>query len=182
MKHWNEIQGWFNYQDTFNFLLDKTPENGRFVECGAWLGSSTAYLCDEAIKKNINVYVVDSWKGSQDELYTNHKLATQTDIYPIFLSNMGHRKFIPIRKLSHEASLDFEDSSCDVVFIDMEHTYHAVKQDIQCWLPKVKAGGYIAGHDYALYALGLMQAVQESFGKDNIQSIGNCWIVKKEEV
>jgi len=180
MKKWQEISGWFNYQETFNFLLSKVPDSGTFVECGAWLGQSSAYLCDEAIKKNINVYVVDSWKGSADELETSMVLATQADIYEIFMSNMGDRKFTPIRNLSKEASEHFADLSCDVVFIDMEHNYEAVKKDIAHWTPKVKDGGYIAGHDYDSYHSGLMQAVNEAFGKNNIHVMGNCWIVKKE--
>lgn len=180
MKHWKEISGWFNYENTFKFLLDNTPEGGTFVECGAWLGKSSAYLCDEALKKNVNVFVVDSWKGSQDELNTTMVLATQTDIYEIFLSNMGDRKFTPIQKLSKEAADCFEDESCDVVFIDMEHTYEAVKKDIFYWLPKVKAGGYIAGHDYDYNHTGVVQAVNEAFNKNKINVKGNCWIVKKD--
>lgn len=179
MKNWNEIQGWFNYQQTFNFLLSSIPDGGKFVECGAWLGCSSAYLCDAA-KDRVKVYIVDTWKGSPNELTTNHTLATKMDIFPIFLDNMGDRKFTPLRMDSCEASEHFEDRTLDVVYIDMTHTYEAVTQDIRCWLPKVKVGGYIAGHDYAAYAPGVMQAVNEAFGDKVTIMDGNCWIVKKE--
>jgi hypothetical protein len=182
MKHSHEIQGWFNYQKTYDFLLSKVPDNGVFVECGAWLGSSSAYLCDAA-KDRIKIYIVDTWKGSPDELTTNHKLATTTDIYYIFLDNMGNRSFTPIRMDSCEASKLFEDNSCDVVYIDMTHTYDAVKKDIECWLPKVKNGGYIAGHDYASYAADcVVKAVDEAFGNKITTMDGNCWIVHKENL
>jgi hypothetical protein len=181
MKQHYEIQGWFNYQQTYNFLASKILDGGIFVECGAWLGCSSSYLCD-LVKDRIKVYIVDTWKGSPDELTTTHKLATMTDIYNIFLENMGTRNFIPLRMDSCEAALTFEDNSCDVVYIDMTHTYEAVKKDIDCWLPKVKDGGYIAGHDYDSFATGVIRAVDERFGNNIKIMDGNCWIVQKENL
>lgn len=182
MKSSNEISGWFNYQNTFEFLLSKIPDGGVFVECGAWLGKSSSYLCDVA-KDRVKIFIVDTWKGSPDELQTNHSLATRTDIYPFFLDNMGDRKFTPLRMDSCEAAQTFDDNSLDVVYIDMTHTYEAVKRDIECWLPKVKNGGYISGHDYAWYANGVIKAVNEAFGVDKVNVMdGNCWIVHKENL
>jgi hypothetical protein len=178
MKNYTQIQGWFDYKNTFDFLVSKVPDGGTFVECGAWLGSSSSYLCDIAGSR-INVYIVDTWKGSPDELETTHKLATNTDIYEIFLNNMGDRKFMPIRMDSIEASKTFADLSCDVVYIDMTHTYEAVKKDIEHWLPKVKNGGYIAGHDYSTHFPGVIKAVDENF-KGRIEFVNkNSWIVRK---
>lgn len=178
MRNYQDIQGWFNYQETYNFLLSKVPDGGVFVECGAWLGKSSAYLCDQA-RERIKVYIVDTWKGSPNELDTTHKLATQEDIYAKFLYNMGYRKYTPLRMDSCEASETFEDNSLDVVYIDMTHTYDAVKRDIGCWLPKVKVNGYIAGHDFDNVFPGVKQAVIESF-KDITVMDGNCWIAQKE--
>lgn len=182
MKYSHEINGWFNYHNVYDFLVQKCPTSGVFVECGAWLGQSSAYLIDKASHKNINVTVVDSWRGSANELQGEHGLATTTDIYKIFINNMGNRKYESIKALSCEASLHFENESCDIVFIDMEHTYTAVKNDIELWLPKVKVGGYLAGHDYSNDWLGVIQAVDEKFGKDNIMIQETCWIYKKESL
>jgi hypothetical protein len=181
MKNYQEIAGWFDYPNSFQFLVDTIPDGGTFVECGAWLGQSSAYLCDIA-KDRINVFIVDSWQGSANEVDTHHKLVQETDIYNIFLDNMGERKFTPIRKLSHEAVLDFADESCDVVYIDMEHTYDAVSKDIDMWLPKVKVGGYLAGHDYNPGSWpGVVQAVNEKF-HDQFRILDNStWVHKKEQ-
>jgi hypothetical protein len=179
MKNSNEIEGWFNYSETFDFLINSIPEgNGTFLEGGAWLGKSSSYLCDkvQSLSKNINVIVVDTWKGSKDELHTNHQLATETDIYNIFSENMGDRKFTTMRLTSVEASKNFEDESLDVVFIDMCHLHECVKEDIEAWYPKVKFNGYIAGHDYDHG--GVKQAVDEKF--PNIKKMqGDCWVVQK---
>jgi hypothetical protein len=48
-----------------------------------------------------------------------------------------------------------------VVFIDLNHSYESVKEDIALWLPKVKKGGYLAGDDYHENWPGVIQAVNE---------------------
>jgi hypothetical protein len=93
---------------------------------------------------------------------------------------MGARTFTPIRGNGIDACMQFADNSCDVVFIDMEHTYDAVKKDISSWFPKVKFGGYIAGHDYVSDWPGVIEAVNESFDKNDIKATNSCWIVRKK--
>lgn len=178
MKKTEEIDGWFGYEKTYLNLIQTIPLNGKFVECGAWLGKSSSYLCDtiSSIRPDINVFIVDSWKGSEGETNTFHKLATITDIYDIFLENMGNRKFTSIRDLSVNASQQFEDESLDVVFIDMCHLYHCVLDDIKTWYPKIKNNGYIAGHDWSWP--GVSKAVTECFPK-YMKTDGDCWVVQK---
>jgi predicted O-methyltransferase YrrM len=53
----------------------------------------------------------------------------------------------------------------DLVYIDANHAYDAVKQDLQLWLPRVRPGGFIAGHDYSESFPDLCRAVQEFFGR-----------------
>jgi hypothetical protein len=179
MKNYNEIDGWFDYQKTYTYLVSKVPDNGIFVECGAWLGKSSSYLCDTA-QDRIQVFIVDTWKGSSNELETNHILAKTQDIYTLFVNNMKDRKYIPIKKSSEDAANNFQNNSCDVVFIDMTHTYEAVKQDILTWLPKVKKNGYIAGHDYQNAWPGVVAAVNEIFGSENLILMDTCWIYRNK--
>ena len=53
-----------------------------------------------------------------------------------------------VQKLSKEAVNDFEDESLDFVYIDANHLLEFVINDISIWLPKLKKGGILAGHDY----------------------------------
>jgi predicted O-methyltransferase YrrM len=175
MKNYKDIDGWFNHQAAYDFLLKQVPEGGSFVELGAWLGKSSAYLCDKATHQNITI--IDSWKGSPNELTTTHKLATQVDIYDLFLENMGERKYNVIKGTSKVAAKMFLKESIDVVFIDLTHTYEAVKEDIKLWLPKVKKGGYIAGDDYHENWKGVIQAVDELL--PHATFIDDCWIYQK---
>jgi len=160
---------------TYDYLIEQCPEQGTIVELGAWLGKSSSYLVDKAINKN--VIIIDSWLGSPNELQTNHKLALEKDIYELFKSNMGNRKYRSIRGLSKDIVSDFEDESLDVVFIDLTHTYEEVKQDITFWLPKVKKGGILSGHDYEIAWEGVIKAVDEMLPTRTIME--NCWIYKK---
>jgi predicted O-methyltransferase YrrM len=175
MKRYQDIDGWFNHQAAYDYLLSKVPEGGTFVELGAWLGKSSSYLCDKATHQNITI--IDTWKGSPNELTTTHKLATQVDIYDLFIENMGERKYKAIRATSKAASKKFKNESLDVVFIDLTHTYESVKEDIQLWLPKVKKGGYIAGDDYHDNWKGVIQAVDELL--PHATFIDDCWIYQK---
>lgn len=53
-----------------------------------------------------------------------------------------------VKKLSAEALGDFSDGSIDFVYIDGNHSFEYVTNDIVGWSKKVKPGGIISGHDY----------------------------------
>lgn len=73
------------------------------------------------------------------------------------------------------------DASLDLVFIDGDHRYEFVKQDIALWLPKLRRGGVMAGHDYANTNKygdrfeGVDRAVHEAFGEDFHTAEDHCW-------
>jgi predicted O-methyltransferase YrrM len=63
MKHfYQNIQGWFNFQNLYTYVVDRLPNNSHIVEIGAWKGASTAYLAVECINsnKNIKIDVIDT--------------------------------------------------------------------------------------------------------------------------
>lgn len=85
-----------------------------------------------------------------------------------------------IRKTSIDAVKDFKTDSIDVVFIDALHTYKDCKDDIQNWLKIVKSGGTLAGHDYSIKFFGVIIAVNEIIGVDNVRiGTDSTWFFTK---
>ena len=52
------------------------------------------------------------------------------------------------RMTSVEAAPLFDDGFLDFVYIDANHMYDSVMNDLTVWWPKVRRGGLMAGHDY----------------------------------
>lgn len=178
-------ENWFSFSRLYNDFVTTVPNDSKIVEVGCWKGKSTAYMAVEIINsnKNIDFYCVDTWKGSEE--HKSDQYVQNNSLYELFLSNIEPVKDIikPIRKTSVEASKDFEDNSLDLVFIDANHTYEAVKEDILHWLPKVKTNGIMAGHDYVHTTAwqGVIKAVNELIGKENIGQREDCWVLWKKQ-
>lgn len=89
------------------------------------------------------------------------------------VSRFGDRAEI-IKKYSHDAINDFDDQSLDFVYIDANHKYESVMQDMELWFPKVKQGGLLSGHDcidgYAPDSalFGVLSAVTDFCAKHNL--------------
>ena len=95
------------------------------------------------------VFAIDHWMGNESTW--NYEIARTTDVYSIFRRNMillGLWNVVhPLVMDSQTASRIFADGILDLVFIDGDHRYEYVKKDILSWLPKLKDGGIICGHD-----------------------------------
>jgi len=77
-----------------------------------------------------------------------------------------HRaRVIPLRGDSVEMAAEVMDGMLDFAFIDADHSEDAVSRDIAAWLPKVRSGGILTGHDYdnPLH-VGVKPAVDAEFG------------------
>ena len=168
---YQKIEGWFDFQDIYKSAVDKY-DNAHFVEIGSWKGKSAAFMATEIANsnKNIKFDCIDTWKGSEEH-QQDPDIIKYHDILPIFLKNTEPVKnyINPIHLDSIAASKLYADKSLDLVFIDASHDYENVKNDIIHWLPKIKLGGIIAGHDINMD--GVNKAVTEmliTFNTSNI--------------
>lgn len=84
-----------------------------------------------------------------------------------------------VRAASPEVEKIFPDNFFDLIFIDADHSYDAVKADILAWLPHVKLQRFLTGHDYFHRESGVVKAVDEIFGA-NFLLIKRVWIHQRK--
>jgi len=126
------------------------------LEIGSWHGRSTRTLAENS---NGVVYAVDTWKGTSDEIqskaYLNTDLNQGDHAFLEFCKNNGDLidigKIIPIRMHSANANWVFGvlGLKFDMIFIDGDHTYSAVKSDIIGTKNLLAKGALLCGHDYS---------------------------------
>jgi hypothetical protein len=181
MEHfYQEIEGWFDFQDIYQEMVKKVISHGHFVEVGAFLGKSTSFLGVEIINshKSIKLDVIDTFQGTPDTINILLSKMKGPDMFQQFKENTRPiQDVINILVLSSvEAALLYKNESLDFVFIDADHTYESVLLDAQAWLPKIKRGGYLGGHDYHRDWPGVIKAVEELFSEKK-QIRKNSWLV-----
>jgi len=174
MDHfYQSVSGWFESLDLFSFVVNKYDQ-AHFVEVGSWKGRSSCCMAVEIInsKKSIKFDCVDLWEysDSQNDISSNEF----EGVYGEFISNISKvaHYINPVKSTSVEASKLYLDASLDFVFIDAAHDYENVKKDIEAWLPKMKSGGIISGHDY-FFSQGVRRAVHEILGE--VHTTSESW-------
>lgn len=114
------------------------------AEVGVYKGEFSEKLCKEGLK----LYAIDPWQVYKD--YDNPRGQERLD----FQYEHTKRVLEPypnceiIRKTSMEAVENFKDGSLDFVYIDSNHEFRYIAEDLYEWTPKVKKGGIVSGHDF----------------------------------
>lgn len=140
------------------------------VEIGVFAGDTSCRLLQHP---TLTLYMVDSWEGGGDayaaesgDWHARLTLDQQTSYERMArkaVEAAGPRARI-VKARSAEAAESFPDAMLDFAFIDADHSYEGCAADIAAWLPKVKPGGVIGGHDYDNHdfpGFGVNRAVDE---------------------
>lgn len=130
-----------------NDILVATPTASRWLEIGSYAGESATLLL--GFPQIGTVDLVDRWREAAD-----------------LLRSRFAREIATGRCRVHEmSSAAFARSAfCgtyDVVYIDGDHSYSAVRADIEAYSKKLVSGGWLCGHDYHAGYPGVIQAVDE---------------------
>ena len=160
----NLPEGWFTdedirvYREIYRTLV---PHGGRTAEIGIYRGRSLCSVADIIIEKDLEVHCVD--------LFQPYLGDPATDLYERFIETATRFKLLPHLKIHEAHSIDaaatIAPRSLDFAFIDADHSYEAVRDDLVAWEKLIKAGGYIGGHDYGNEGnLGVVEAVVERYG------------------
>lgn len=131
---------------SFAYWLMEQLSPDVFVELGTHTGNSYFTFC-QSVKENAlftKCYAVDTWQGD------DHAGEYSSEVYDyVSRHNDEHYKnFSNLMKMTFDDALNyFEDESIQLLHIDGLHTYDAVKNDFETWLPKLKKDGIILFHD-----------------------------------
>jgi protein-L-isoaspartate O-methyltransferase len=157
-------------------------------------------LCDDALKinKKINivelgccqggatklfalmfksVVTIDAWDEAYKEGYRELSKDYLINAEQAARKSLGKYKNVTIVKgFSDKVAQNYEDDSFDMIYIDSAHDYKTVKKELIAWLPKVKKGGILSGHDFK-NILGVRQAVIEVIGRVDKLYEDTSWMV-----
>ena len=189
----NEIPGWFSYEEFYDNIVTHLPNNANVVEVGSWMGKSTNYFVSKVKEQNkkIRFSAIDTFKGSSggwdDSLHKAILEPYDGDLYTEFSNNsvlMDNFNDINIIKDSSYNSKNlFLNNSQDFIMIDAGHEYDEVLSDIDSWFYKLKPGGIIAGDDYGTNLFeGLTQAVDTYFYNQIETREGWVWYRKRPRI
>jgi len=154
----HKITGWLERAETellYKLALD-IPKNGVIVEIGSYRGKSTTVLAFGAKERGGKVYAIDPFEGVMDgHVVTGH----DRDHLRYALINAGVSESVEIITGYSVATAKTWKKPIDLIFIDGDHSYEAVKADLKAWSKHVT--GKIALHDYNLNWPGVPLAVDE---------------------
>tara|TARA_R110000868_G_scaffold9602_19_gene47375 strand:+ start:178 stop:1404 length:1227 start_codon:yes stop_codon:yes gene_type:complete len=146
----------------------------KMVEIGSYQGESTTLFAHMFNPKEL--YAVDPFLNGYDE-FDGSSTGDFTNVIHNFNLRINQFSCIKhIKTLSYEAVDQFENDSLDFVYIDGDHTYEGVNKDITMYLPKIKVGGFIAGHD--LGRESVTKALRNQLGEVDARFEDSSWVVQ----
>mmetsp|Transcript_9334 Transcript_9334/g.20769 ORF Transcript_9334/g.20769 Transcript_9334/m.20769 type:complete len:420 (-) Transcript_9334:112-1371(-) len=127
--------------DVLTFLLERLGISSRPLAV-AEIGVEAANTSQRLLDRNplLSYVGVDPYMGN-DALYE--------DVLQRLAPHCASKRFTLHRSTSIAASELIDASSLDLVFLDARHDYAAVADDIAAWMPKVRPGGILSGHDFS---------------------------------
>jgi hypothetical protein len=181
IKEQEDTCTWIKEYDIITDLIN-THQYKQGCEIGVAYGLQSKYILEHT--KIEKLYSIDPYKHfeSYDDIMNLPQMHFDIlyEKVKARLSIFGSRSIL-IRNTSVDGSKEIKDASLDFVYIDANHSYDAVKEDIDTWEPKVISGGLICGDDYVVFP-STAQAVNEYASKKNLflNVKGNKWWVYKK--
>ena len=145
------------------------------VEIGSFAGISSevfSYFCK-------SLFCIDPWnlafeRENYREIIVNKLMSAEKEFDSLVSKSSNITKLKGFSNLECEK---FKNESLDFVYIDGNHSNDSVKDDILCWMPKVKKNGILSGHDYGLICRVF---VDLNLKADKIYSDAS-WVIKLNE-
>lgn len=180
------IEHFSRRKEFIQMLKERGTKNG--VEIGTDHGKYAQQLCEGI--PGLMLSCVDPWTPYTEGLEV-HDQENIDKIYEEAQERLKPYSCNILKVTSMEAVTTFGDDSLDFIFIDGNHDYLNVTQDLNYWYRKVKPGGIIAGHDYKedkINNYGVIEAVNEFTQQNKIcpwfvfkggGRLVPCWMIIK---
>ena len=162
------IDGWLSYSEAialYESARSLKAESPIVVEIGSWQGKSSVVLARAIkVKRQSVLYCVDPFNatnnGVQDPTFVQRTRRMDRSLLDTFVKNMRTNGVYDVIRILHGMSHDFAGSfaeKIDLLYIDGNHEYDAVRRDYEEWAPHLKRGGIIAFHDVVRSESGTCQ-------------------------
>ena len=142
-------------------ILPLLPHGGIVAEVGVFRGGFSRHVLE--VCEPATLHLIDSWP---ETVGSGGIVGKGDDAHEFVLRRFPREiaagQVVVHRKTSADAAAAFGERTFDWVFLDANHGYKGMTQDLEAYYPKVKPGGYITGHDYVdVKNYGVIQAVDE---------------------
>jgi predicted O-methyltransferase YrrM len=183
-KH-NNIEGFMNERELIylytnvHFMVEKfKPAPINVLEVGTWMGRSADALASAMSLgvKGSCLVTVDNWSKDDSGENDEHRQAALSRYFKnrsSIIKELNFREkglnWNTIIASSEEARKAYVGKKFHFIFIDADHSYEAVKKDLELWYPLLEEGGILMGHDYRPQVPHkVKKAVDEFFGKEKM--------------
>lgn len=158
MPYNKDIRGWMTEWELQKIELwaAEVPPSGHIVEIGSMLGRS-AVCWAMSCHPTVTVTCVDRWDGIRANLSSIPKEICEQNGFPeendtitldAFTKNTASLNNIRPLQVSGIADLPL-DITADLMFLDAGHCNPEDWEYIEFWRPRIRAGGWVAGHDFS---------------------------------
>ena len=197
---------WSDFFPIYDEAVATAPPGSILIECGAFWGKSAVYLAEAAklADKQLKVYCIDPWSanptnnpGMFDPAHgakghiepsvhgEHHNSLFETFAYFVERTGLSPDPLRVMRMESLEAALFFFGvDGIHFIFLDGDHEYSYVIQELRAWAPLLASGGFIAGHDWTDEFHGVKEAVTE-YVKEDLEGearvsveCGRSWVIR----
>jgi len=149
------------------------------AEVGVFRGKNAEVLKQQF--PNAHLYLIDPWVPTKEYLDSGSAVSDDLKVYEKAFERVlrlfeKDPNVTLIQKTAKEAA-SLIPNNLDLVFIDANHAYASVKEDILTYHPKVRSGGILSGHNYGRSRIpSVKQAVQELFNDNFILGQDEVWL------
>lgn len=128
--------------------LQYIKPNSVCAEIGVWKGELSSLILNQQPAK---LHLIDPWKTQDyiDRLYSIEQ-ESMDKIYKSVSNKFGQLNNVEIHR-NFSTDVNFTKEYFDWVYIDGDHSYDAVKTDLEFYYPLMKKRGCLCGDDYGLW-------------------------------